>query len=131
MIPRRVLIVQHDKHLRDVLSRALERGGYSVIAAATGECAADALSAHQVDGVILDLSLPNMSGQTLFHVIVSQWPELRRRIAITSDEESRRKHEDWLALYQLPVLAKPFRLADVRDIAESIIGKERLEANGA
>ena len=128
---RRVLVVQREVQVRDVLGRTLERAGYTVLLAQTGETAAATLAAHQVDGVILDLDLPNMTGQTLFHVIVSQWPELRRRIAITTDQENQRKHQDWLLLYELPVLTKPFRLADARCIVDLITGEDPLEANGA
>ena len=130
MTSRRVLIVQNEAQVRDVLSRTVERAGYTVFLAMTGESAATMLAAQPVDGLILDLDLPTMTGEVLFHVVVSQWPELRRRIAITGDEAAQRKHKDWLLVHKLPVLTKPFRLAEVRRIVEFITAKDPLEANG-
>ncbi len=127
----RVLVVQGEAQLRDVLGRTLERAGHTVFLAQTGEGAASTLAKQQVDAVVLDLVLPNMMGQTLFHVIVSKWPELRHRIVIVADAVQQAKHQDWLDLYQLPVLRKPLVRADARGIVKTVLGVDPLEANGA
>jgi len=58
----RVLVVEDQKTLRQTLVRGLEAEGHEVVAAATGEEAAEKLTAVAVDAVILDLMLPGKDG---------------------------------------------------------------------
>lgn len=58
----RILVVDDDSQIRRALRRALEARGYAVELAATGEEALDVAAGHIPDMVILDLSLPGMSG---------------------------------------------------------------------
>jgi two-component system response regulator ResD len=65
----RVLLVDDEEIVRDVLTRYLEREGFSVDVAADGE-AALALAAHtRPDVVILDLMLPKLDGLEVFRRI--------------------------------------------------------------
>jgi two-component system response regulator PilR (NtrC family) len=58
----RVLVVDDEEVLRDVLEVVLRREGFDVIAAASGEEALSVLDAEEVDLVILDVMLPGISG---------------------------------------------------------------------
>ena len=58
----RLLVVDDDAELRDLLARALERDGHVVTAVATVEAARDVLSEGTVDVAVLDLALPDGSG---------------------------------------------------------------------
>lgn len=61
----RVLIVEDEEPLRRVLTQALERLGYRVVAAANGREALRILEAHPVDLVMTDLIMPEMGGREL------------------------------------------------------------------
>src|SRR5687767_11728839 len=58
----RILVVDDDNDLRDVLSYLLRRRGYAVISAADGEAALAALKEAPVDLAVLDISMPKMDG---------------------------------------------------------------------
>jgi two-component system OmpR family response regulator len=58
----RILVVEDDKVLADVLSRALSQAAHAVDLAATGEEADGALAAATYDLAILDIGLPGLSG---------------------------------------------------------------------
>ena len=58
----RVLVVEDEPDIRDLLAFHLERGGYQVTRAATGPEALRQLRAAPPDLVILDLMLPEMDG---------------------------------------------------------------------
>ena len=58
----RVLVVDDDPVNGAVARRYLERAGHIVIAAARGAEALDLLAQQEVDLVLLDLGLPDMSG---------------------------------------------------------------------
>lgn len=57
-----VLLAEDDPAIAEPLSRALEREGYSVIAAPDGAAAVDAALAGDIGLVILDLGLPQVDG---------------------------------------------------------------------
>jgi len=59
---KHVLVVEDNFHLRRILGGALERRGYTVSEAATGEEAIVKASNENPKLILLDLTLPDMSG---------------------------------------------------------------------
>lgn len=59
---RRVLVVDDEPMVREVVTAYLERDGYRVATAADGQAALDALDAEQPDLVVLDVMLPKLDG---------------------------------------------------------------------
>jgi two-component system, OmpR family, phosphate regulon response regulator PhoB len=65
----RVLTVDDEVQLRLLVTRALEREGFEVGEAETGQGAIDAIASGGADCVLLDVNLPDMSGfEVLAHV---------------------------------------------------------------
>lgn len=124
-----ILIVDDDPGVRRVLSRALSQIGYGVLPATTGEEACEVLAAQHVDLILMDLRMPSMSGQTLFHMIRTQWPHLAARVVIMSGDPEAKDHEDWLDLHNVAVLSKPFGIPQVVDLIRRLTATERREAN--
>jgi DNA-binding response OmpR family regulator len=60
--PGRILVVDDDETVRDVVRRYLERAGHVVRQAGDGESALRLLSAEPPDLVVLDLMLPGVDG---------------------------------------------------------------------
>ena len=58
----RVMIVDDEEVLRDVLEVVLRRDGFDVVLAASGEEALNLLDNEEVDLIILDVMLPGISG---------------------------------------------------------------------
>jgi DNA-binding NtrC family response regulator len=124
----RVLIVDDEPAVRRALEKALTRNGYTVFLAGSGEEACQFLGGEVVDAILMDLRMPSMSGQTLFHLILSQWPHLVQKVAIMSGDPE--DQQEWLEMYNLPVLAKPFELARVFGMVGMLTAAERRQANG-
>lgn len=61
MVPR-ILVVDDDSHIRDVICFALEKAGMTTTIARDGLQALDAFRQHQTDLVILDIGMPEMDG---------------------------------------------------------------------
>jgi two-component system response regulator RegX3 len=60
---RRVLVVEDEKSMREVVVAYLEREGYWVTPAADGAAAIREFDLHRFDLVVLDLMLPKVSGE--------------------------------------------------------------------
>src|SRR5581483_3806252 len=71
---KRILVVDDDPHIREVVQFALEKAGLDVVEAADGEAALRQLHAAKPDLVILDITMPELDGL-----------EVCRRIRKTSD----------------------------------------------
>ena len=86
-----ILLVDDDPVVRDALPQALEVDGHQIVAVASGEDALAALAGRVFDLVLLDLTLPGMSGfETLRQIrarsdvpviIVSATSSLAERVA--------------------------------------------------
>ncbi|MBX2796263.1 MAG: response regulator transcription factor [Myxococcales bacterium] len=61
MAPR-ILLVDDDPSLREVVRYALDRAGYDVVEASDGRVALERFRQHQVDLVVLDVLMPEMDG---------------------------------------------------------------------
>mgnify|MGYP003796544629 CR=1 FL=1 len=62
MKTKRILIVEDDSFLQGLEADKLEKTGYSVITASTGEEAMKKINDPEIDLVLLDLILPNFDG---------------------------------------------------------------------
>lgn len=126
-----VLVVDDYRNVRKTLGRALRGFGYTVFLAASGDEALRILKEHRVDVVVLDLHMPVMSGQTLFHLIIGTWPALKTRVLIMTGDTRVEEKQAWLKLYDLPVVKKPFALHEVLTLIDVLTADERWVANGS
>lgn len=60
---RKILLVEDDNTIREVVLAYLEREGFSVVGAATGAAALEEFEQRAFDLIILDLNLPLVSGE--------------------------------------------------------------------
>jgi DNA-binding response OmpR family regulator len=87
----RILVVEDDAALRDVLAQALRQAQYSVDTVSKGDSGDHALAAGAYDLVILDLGLPGMDGFEVLRrlrarrdrtpvLVLSAWDEVENRV---------------------------------------------------
>src|SRR5208283_2920810 len=72
----RILIVDDDASVREMLTRVLAGEGYLVWTAADGTAALEIAAAEKVDLVLLDLNLPGRSGWDTFERLTAEKPLL-------------------------------------------------------
>ena len=58
----KILVVDDEPSIREIVSLYLKRSGYEVTTAADGQAAVDVLARQTFDLVVLDLMLPRLSG---------------------------------------------------------------------
>ncbi len=69
MRKHRILVVDDDLSMREFLKILLERSGYSVTVAASGEEALERLGKDQPDLVMTDLNMPGINGIELLNQV--------------------------------------------------------------
>jgi len=73
---RRLLLVEDDDLVAAGLTTLLELEGFTVHTIGRGLAVVDAIKSFQPDAVILDLTLPDISGIEVFHRLRKRWPDL-------------------------------------------------------
>ncbi len=106
----RILVVDDEPGLRRTLERALRNLNYEVVSVGDPHLAYELLDAADYDMVMLDIHLPQMSGDTLAIALVRRWPRLTGRILLMSGDPWALR-ADWPEeLRRCPLLVKPFTL---------------------
>jgi CheY-like chemotaxis protein len=107
----RVLLVDDDPSIRELVSDVLTQNGYAVAAAVNGAAALALLDrdAHPPDVILLDRFMPMMDGDQ-FACALRRLGSVAPIIAFTGTVEG----EDWAAQIQaVGFVAKPFELAQL------------------
>lgn len=118
---RRVLVVDDEKLVRELLCAILEESGFEPLAAGTGEEARKLFAEHRKDicVALLDLSMPDIDAGELYdalsaeasdvkYILVSGYPE---------DEARRMFGREGLSAF----LQKPFHVDALIELVESVV----------
>ncbi|HSH44902.1 MAG TPA: response regulator [Longimicrobiales bacterium] len=127
---RRILVVEDDEAVRELVARHLEGEGYAVTRAADAEEVLLRMSRDRepYDLVLSDVHLPGLSGVELLRLLLTHSP-LRPVILITGDDDealARRALEDGATGY----LLKPFQMFELDGAVRQAMARvELVEAN--
>ena len=130
----RILIIDDEPAVRRTLERALQSMNYQVVSAGDPHLAYAMLDEMDVDLVLLDLHLQQISGDVLFLALVRCWPQLRGRVILmTGDTFAENSH--WpRELVSCPILLKPFTLETLGNVVRAALaaveGEGEKRANG-
>jgi two-component system cell cycle response regulator CpdR len=106
----RILLAEDDRVMREYLTRALERSGYSVSAVDRGTAAIPLLENEPFDLLLTDIVMPEMDGIELAQKAGEMRPDLRVMF-ITGFAAVTLKAGK--SMPQARVLSKPFHLRDL------------------
>jgi CheY-like chemotaxis protein len=102
----RVLVVEDEHELRELIAGWLQSKGYEAVEAADGKDAIDLLEAGlDPDAIVLDLALPRVSGHSFLEWLRSRPDDDRRPPVIVASGE----YDQLPAGGVAGVLAKPYR----------------------
>ena len=107
----KLLLVEDEDAVRAFAVKALERKGYTVLGAASGEEALQQLEAEDdIELMISDVVMPGMDGPALVRAARARWPQLKVIMMSGYAEEQLRKS---LEAPDIGFLPKPFGLNDL------------------
>ena len=123
VLARTAVVVDDEQVVRMVLHRFLDRRGWSVVEAGSAEQALVAITGagEPPDLVLCDLHLPGLSGSALFRRVVELHPALAGRLVLTSGDPLAAAHELESEGLRCPVLGKPFSLADLDALLDTLV----------
>jgi CheY-like chemotaxis protein len=117
--PRKILVVDDDPIIRDMMVDMLDLEGYAVRTARNGREALELLHSEENYLVFLDLMMPGIDGKKVCEALEGE-PHVRSRhiIVIMSAME---KQEEALSLNVDAMMPKPFVVEDVMGVMEPYI----------
>jgi excisionase family DNA binding protein len=117
----RVLIVDDEPGIRDVLTRTLELTEYDVEAVPDGTTGLDRLRLGPYDLLIADLRMPGMDGMTLIREARRLQPSLK--VVIVTGFSTESSAIQAVNLGVAGYLVKPFRLPQVLSVVSRALGQ--------
>jgi len=111
----RILIVDDDRHVREMLQQMLEKEGYKIETAVDGNEAIRKFRQNPPDLVVTDIVMPDKEGLEIIRLFVSERPETKV-IAISGGAfniEARNTLKIAKALGAFETLTKPLRRGDL------------------
>jgi excisionase family DNA binding protein len=118
---RRVLVVDDEASIREVLTKTLALGEYEVETVADGASAMERLRVASYDLLVTDLKMPGMDGLTLIRQVKRLKSDLP--IIIITGFSSEANAIDALNLGVAGYLIKPIRVPDVLAAAARALGR--------
>jgi CheY-like chemotaxis protein len=119
-----ILLIEDEPSVIAFLRAALERRGYAVVDAASGEEGLKRLSKGRYAGVISDIRMPGaVNGAEVHDWIQKNRPELKSRIILISGDTANSETQTFLAQSGTPCIEKPFRVQQLIAAVEKTFGK--------
>ena len=119
-----ILLIEDEPSVTAFVQAALQRHGYSVIPASSGEEGLQFLRDGTFAGVISDIRMPGSVNGVEVHAWIQQHrPELCTRIILISGDTANSDTQAFLAHSGTPCIEKPFRAQQLLTIVEKTFGK--------
>ena len=120
-MPFRVLVVDDNQVNRLLVITHLKKAGWEIFELDNGETVIPWLSEHTVDVILLDISMPGLSGEEVCRLL-RQHPQLRtiRIIAYTAHALAD-EHDRIMAAGLNDILTKPISKAELFAVLERVL----------
>ena len=119
-----ILVIEDEPSVVAFLRAALERRGYTVVDASSGEEGLERLSGGRFAGVISDIRMPGaVNGAEVHDWIQKNRPELRTKVILISGDTANSETQAFLARSGTPCIVKPFRVQQLISAVEKTFGR--------
>ncbi|NDW13209.1 DNA-binding response regulator [Bacteroides sp. 214] len=123
----KILVVEDEPALREVIIGFLEKEKYLVESAATYDCAYEKISIYDYDCILLDIMLPDGSGLDLLRDL--REIDKNKNVIIISAKDSVEDKVAGLELGADDYLAKPFHLAELNARIRNVLRRKTMNGD--
>ena len=126
-MPYKILVVDDEPSVVQIVTYALSRKGYEVMQAFDGQQALDAVATERPHLVVLDLMMPNVDGWKVYQTLKTDERYSDVKVVVLTGVG---EYENQLKTLQFGVdeyLTKPFKAADVAEVVSDVLTKEKDE----
>lgn len=120
----RLLVVDDEPEIVELLRSMLEGAGYDVASAESGEVALALLAEARFDAIVSDLRMPDIDGAGLWRAVRERHPELARRIVFVTGDTLSPGARAFLDESHCASLEKPFAKPELLQAVQRALGGE-------
>jgi len=120
----RILVVDDEKSMRDILAISLSKEGYEVTVAEGGDAAIEISRREHFDAVITDLRMPRTDGLQVLRTIKERAPETA--VIMVTAVGSTETAIEAMRLGAYDYITKPFKLDEINLIISRALERKRL-----
>jgi len=117
----RILIVDDEQGIRDVLTRILSEIGYQTEWAADARTALAKIDENGYDLCVIDLKMPRISGRKLYEILKKKHPVLAERVMFITGDTIAPSTQEFLSATGKLYLTKPFNPRIVVELVEEML----------
>jgi signal transduction histidine kinase/ActR/RegA family two-component response regulator len=124
---KRVLVIDDETAILDMLSESLVCCGYEVDKANDGRSALNLLSQQSYDVTLCDWKMPGLNGRQVYEHLRDRKPEACKRFIFISGDVVNETMRGFLEQESRTCLSKPFTLGEVREAIRSLTQQNELQ----
>jgi signal transduction histidine kinase/CheY-like chemotaxis protein len=113
-VPARILVVDDEQALAEMIREALEHDGHAVVTACEAAVVLDRLETGAFDLVVSDLKMPGLGAERLWQELRSRRPGLERHLLLTTGDTVSREPESFAERVGADLVHKPFAPDEIR-----------------
>jgi len=121
---RRLLIVDDEPGIIEVLREILGENGYHIETASNGTEALARIASQPYDLILSDLCMPEMSGEEFFRALRDRFPHMADRIIFITGDTVSPKSRQFLDETRARWLSKPFNIHEIRHLVVDAFRQE-------
>jgi len=118
---RRILIIDDEEPILNLIREDLGHHGYEVMVAAHGEAGLSELKKTRFDVTFCDWKMPGLNGRQVYEHLRTANPQLARRMVFITGDVINEQMRQFLETEKLPCLTKPFALPELRAAIKTVI----------
>lgn len=115
---KRILVVDDEQLLLDLLTHLLSMIGYEVEQASDSREASGKLKDQEYDAIFLDMKMPFMDGKEFYLKTAEKFPLLAKRIVFITGDVANQQTRSFIQETGNLHLQKPFTIKEVKDLLE-------------
>jgi CheY-like chemotaxis protein len=124
-LPRKILVIDDEPLLLDLLVNLLSYLGYEVDSALNDQEASGKLEGQTYGLIFLDMKMPRMDGKQFYLKMKEYQPTLAKRIVFLTGDVANKETFDFISETKSFYLAKPFTIKELKDLLDRFFNPEK------
>ena len=121
---KRVLVVDDNIEMLLLCQGLLEAHNYQPSLAQNGAQALNLMKHREVDAILCDLEMPELSGDHFYSAVGRTWPQLLKRFVFVTGNADNPTYEDFLKNTKAAVLCKPIPIDRLLEKLRTVLGSQ-------
>jgi len=120
---RRILIIDDEEGILEMLSELLSQFGFKVDTASSGESGLKSTSANRYEAIFCDWKMPGLNGQQVYERMRIMEPATAKRMIFVTGDVANESTRNFIETEGRPFVAKPFTIRELREALHSVLSR--------